>query len=715
MKNKIYLTTCLILIVAFSNAQTSNKCGTMEHHTWKMQTDSKYAESFKLSENLINKFIEKNNNHNSNRISNQTSPDTIPIVVHVVWKTSGQNITDQQVISQIDALNEDFSRTNADSINTPAVWRPIAGRMPYHFILARRDPNGNPTNGIVRVQTSSNSFSTNDAIKFNSQGGSDAWDVDTYLNIWVGNLSGGVLGYGEFPTTVSSNTYGFVCQYDAFGRVGNVNPPYDLGRTTTHEISHCFNLFHIWGDDGGACNGSDQVSDTPNQSDATFGCLAFPAVDACSVTSPGIMFMNYMDYSDDNCLNMFTNGQTTRMVAAVTNFYPSIVNSIGIQPVSLLAIDAGINSIVSPSNNYCTDSIQPMIILKNWGSSNLTSATINFKLDNNAVQTFSWTGALGSLDTITVLLPIIVSSPGSHTFISYTTIPNGIADMNNLNDTSSSTFNIISIGQNLPYTQNFSNITFPPSGWSLTNPDGATTWARSSVSQDANPGSLWMDNYNYNASGEIDELETEAYDLTSIANPRFSFYLAYKLYTDPALNPNYSDTLEVLISTDCGQTFTSIYKKFGIPLTTTTPTWANNQFVPTAAQWRQEIIDLLPFAAIQNAVFKFRNITQYENHLYIDNINIDFITSVEAINKQFTPQIYPNPTSGKINILFSEPVNELYKIEIYNSIGQNVFTKKNVADFEKTQIDLNGIADGVYTINIISGKYSYKGKLIIQN
>jgi hypothetical protein len=258
---------------------------------------------------------------------------TIPVVVHVVWRTTAQNISDAQIQSQIDALNEDFARTNADTINTPLPFRGVASSTQFQFCLARRDPSGAATTGIERRQTTATSFSTADLMKSYSSGGLDAWDVNRYLNIWVCNLSGGVLGYGEFPATTHTTTFGVVIQYDCFGRVGTLDPIYNLGRTCTHEFSHCFRLYHIWGDDNGSCSGSDGVGDTPNQGDATYGCYNFPHLDACATTTPGIMYMNYMDYSDDDCLNMFTAGQASRMYSAMNAYYRTLFTSNGCQEV----------------------------------------------------------------------------------------------------------------------------------------------------------------------------------------------------------------------------------------------------------------------------------------------------------------------------------------------------------------------------------------------
>jgi hypothetical protein len=235
---------------------------------------------------------------------------TIPVVVHVVWYNNAQNIGDDQIMSQIDVLNNDFRRLNADAANTPAAWQGIAADCEINFCMATQDPNGNSTTGIIRKQTTVNGFSTNDNVKFNSSGGSTIWDRNKYLNIWVCNLSGGLLGYAQFPGGPAS-TDGVVCDYAYFGTI-NATAPFDKGRTATHEVGHWLNCFHIWGDDGTSCSGSDSVSDTPNQADENYGCPTFPQV-SCTNGPNGDMFMNYMDYTDDACMNLFTNGQKSRM------------------------------------------------------------------------------------------------------------------------------------------------------------------------------------------------------------------------------------------------------------------------------------------------------------------------------------------------------------------------------------------------------------------
>jgi len=243
-------------------------------------------------------------------VANDRAVVTIPVVVHVVYYNSTQNISDAQIQSQIDVLNADFRRTNADAGNTPAGFQGIAADCEINFCMATQDPNGAATNGIQRRQTTVNGFGTNDNVKYFSTGGLNIWDRNKYLNIWVCNLSGGLLGYAQFPGGPAA-TDGVVCDYAYFGTI-NATPPFDKGRTATHEVGHWLNCYHIWGDDGTSCTGSDNCADTPNQADENYGCPSFPQI-SCSNGPNGDMFMNYMDYTDDACMNVFSAGQKSRM------------------------------------------------------------------------------------------------------------------------------------------------------------------------------------------------------------------------------------------------------------------------------------------------------------------------------------------------------------------------------------------------------------------
>jgi hypothetical protein len=239
---------------------------------------------------------------------------TIQVVVHVVAKTDEENISDEQIESQIEVLNQDYRGTNADRSKVPDVWAGLAADPNLQFALATKDPKGKPTNGITRMQTTRDSFGTGDSVKTKAGGGTPPWATDRYLNLWVCNLGEGLLGYAQFPGG-PARTDGVVILYTAFGTKGAAADPFNLGRTATHEVGHYLNLRHIWGDSND-CSGSDQVSDTPRAQLPNYGKPDFPHI-SCNNGPNGDMFMDYMDYVDDAAMFMFTQGQAARMNATL--------------------------------------------------------------------------------------------------------------------------------------------------------------------------------------------------------------------------------------------------------------------------------------------------------------------------------------------------------------------------------------------------------------
>jgi hypothetical protein len=228
----------------------------------------------------------------------------IKTVVNIVYKTDEQNISDAQIKSQFKAMNKDFRATNPDRNGTPQPWKGLIADSRIYFKLTK----------VTRTKTSKTGFSYDDGVKKASTGGIAPYEPKTHLNVWVCALTGGLLGYAQFPGGPPS-TDGVVINYLAFGTSGTAQAPFHKGRTVTHEIGHYLNLRHIWGDTPD-CSGSDMVADTPNCEGPNFGEPAFPKV-SCNNGPNGDMFMNYMDYTDDLGMFMFTSEQVLRMRTAL--------------------------------------------------------------------------------------------------------------------------------------------------------------------------------------------------------------------------------------------------------------------------------------------------------------------------------------------------------------------------------------------------------------
>jgi len=292
---------CFLFSIAIF-AQERN-CSTMENLEYRKQQDPGLELRMAQIEAFTQTQIQQMEN---NRIDG--SVITLPVVVHVLYRNSTENISVAQIQSQLDVLNEDFRRTNPDADNT---WSQ-ADDTQIEFCLASIDPNGNATSGITRKSTTRQDWGTTDDMKKSSQGGVNPWNTSEYINMWIvpKMTSGGrtILGYAQFPGG-SAATDGVVMAYNYFGRVGNVSAPFDGGRTTTHEVGHYLNLRHIWGD---ANCGNDFVSDTPTHQTSNGGCPTGQV--SCGSVD---MVQNYMDYTNDSCMNLFTTGQKNRMRAVL--------------------------------------------------------------------------------------------------------------------------------------------------------------------------------------------------------------------------------------------------------------------------------------------------------------------------------------------------------------------------------------------------------------
>ncbi|MDX5423351.1 MAG: T9SS type A sorting domain-containing protein [Hymenobacteraceae bacterium] len=253
---------------------------------------------------------------------------SIPVVFHVVYNTQTENISEEQILSQLAILNADFRRKNEDAINTPSYFQPFAADTKIEFCLATIDPNGDPTDGITRTRTNRISFNyTQDDVKFSSEGGRDAWDSNKYLNIWICNIKDNVLGYATPPGTPAALD-GVVVHFASVGA-----PPanrfqwnYNRGRTATHEVGHWLGLRHIWGS-GSSCTDSDGIADTPNQFEENTGCKTGVQL-SCDNGPYGDMYQNFMDYTDDACMNLFTAGQATYMQAVLSSTRGSLYSSL---------------------------------------------------------------------------------------------------------------------------------------------------------------------------------------------------------------------------------------------------------------------------------------------------------------------------------------------------------------------------------------------------
>lgn len=690
MKVKALLFLVLVFIISLTvvaqvnNSIIDEQCATMERLELKLENDAGLKQRFEQ------KRIEFNLAMRAGRYASQRTNEggglrtayNIPVVFHIVL-ANPNTITDGQIQAQLDTLNKTFAGTNGDSVKIPAYFKSLFGKSGIQFCLAQRTPDGEVTSGIDRVITNQASFRADDAVKHAALAGADAWDPANYFNVWICPLSNNLLGYATFPDEGLTNEQGVVIDYRTLPGGSSVN--YGQGKSLTHESGHFFNLYHIWGDDNGDCSGTDFITDTPNQAGSSSGCTIGLKTDNCTTSGNGIMYQNYMDYTFDACMVMFTNEQVTRMESAAVAYRSSLLRSNACQAPVQRNFDVVLQSINQLAQRICVPSFTPVVTIKNRGIQTLTSLVITTKIDNGPSANFNWTGSLIKLASANVLLPNLTTPIGNHVLTIYVSKPNNNTDEDPGSDTLSLAFQYF-----LPVTkvsESFEGTAFPPTGWDVINPDGSITWKRVTGIAKTGNASVMIDNLQYPSLKQRDDLRLPEVTLQGVDSAFLSFEVAAAVATSFNTSGNNWDTLEVLLSTDCGQNYSTLYKKYAANLVTrTTP--VTNTFIPNASEWRKDSVNLAGFIGSGDVLIAFRNTNGNENNIYLDDINVRTVT----INPNLKAQgilVTPNPTRGIVTVQFFPPPTNLRAIQIYNMNGQKV-----------AEVLANGPANNLYNLNI---------------
>lgn len=693
----IFVLSAAAAMAQVTSRTTQDKCGTMQRLEARLSRNPELRARFEQQREQFNRIVEQNRAVRTGDASKVEAVYTIPVVFHIVLANQSL-VTDAQIQAQVDTLNKDYSGTNGDTVNIPSYFKSLFGRSSIRFCLAQRTPDDESTNGIERITTAKTSFSnTDDGVKHASSGGADNWNSANYFNVWICPISNSIVGYATFPQDGSEAEQGVVIDYRSLP--GGSFAAYNGGKTLTHEAGHYFNLYHIWGDDDGACTGTDYVDDTPNQANSTSGCPGGIKTDNCTPSGNGILYQDYMDYSNDPCLVMFTSQQAARMESALLLYRPSLLSSNGCQPAVQRNYDAQLLSITQPVQRLCSAQFTPAVTIRNRGVQTLTSLLITAQLDGAAATSFTWTGSLVKSAAAAVTLGNLTAPTGNHTLTITVTQPNSNSDEDQSNNALSASF------QYYPpvtaVTEGFENSGFPPTGWDIVNPDNGTTWQRITGVAKTGNASVKIDNFNTTAIGRTDDLRMPTLAVAATVDTAFlSFQVAAAAYTALNTAGNVWDTLEVLASTDCGASYTSLYKKWGSTLVTRTAA-TTNAFVPAATEWRKDSVNLASYIGAANLLVAFRNTGGNENNVYLDDVNLRTVT----VNPYLKAQgflIAPNPTTGLIAVQFyPQPVN-LTAIQVFSITGQKlaeVLTNGQTSNYYG--FNLSGYASGTYLVRAV--------------
>lgn len=729
----------------------NRKCTSHEDKVFMTGMNEAYKKSL---EELEQSSLVQQTLHQAARMQTTDTVFIIPVVVHIVHKASVENISDAQVWSQIAALNADLRRLNQDTANNIAPGLQALGRdVRIEFRLAAIDPDGNPTKGITRRLTTLDDFGgvntavdrqsnttmpalvRNDVKRF-ANGGVDPWPTNQYLNMWVCNFvvqSGNqLLGYAQFPGLGSPLTDGVVMWFRAFGsnRFGGPFPSLSgsnsLGRTTTHEVGHWLNLRHIWGDEP-QCTNDDGVFDTPLQATEQTGCPSGIRFDACTGSGNGIMYQNYMDYTSDNCMNIFTAGQVTRMRTALNGPVRSPLKQtefLAGPTFPLMSVDAAPIRLINPTSplGYCKGDMRPVIFLRNWGTNNLTSVRIGMRLNNGSIIDTLWTGILGNYDWTSVELPKIeFSSFGAQTLRIFTYQPNGVSDMRLSNDTLVINLTVTPPNPtNLPIQQSFETNPFPGANWSI-RPD--TGWVVANVGAFGSTGRSAVRRIFNDLPGDFGRRDTLASPLVTINNALDSLYLYYSYaHRRRNLSPpaDFADTLYVLVTDDCSNSWQLVRMRSGPTLSTGVVTTA--AFTPTNSEWARDSINISQFIGRSSSIrFAFVTTSRRNNNIYLDDMRlaafqqgpIGFQDDSEIEGKALF-KVYPIPASG--TVMIAPTIRKGVLEVIFTDLSGRTLLQKSLEMKDETpiQIDIRGIAAGMYLMHGIHQGRKYTHKLIIE-
>ncbi|WP_424963820.1 choice-of-anchor J domain-containing protein [Ekhidna sp.] len=551
----------------------------------------------------------------------------IPVVVHVFHKGepvgTGVNLSEERIKAQIDSLTADFRRMNADAENTPMVFEPVAADVEIEFILAKQDPAGNPTNGIVRLRGSRDSYRANShrpLLRSESY-----WPAEHYLNIFVTDLQV-FLGYASFPLTSlegitnGSDDFtfdGVLIDYEYFG-VNPAAPSFEsYGRTLTHEVGHYLGLRHIWGD--GGCSVDDFVDDTPladsDNGDYSSPCT-FPNPDdntVCVMDEPE-MFQNYMDYTDDVCMNLFTEGQKTRMRTVMDNApnRTSLISSPGLSEPTRFADDLAAVNILSPAIAECETTITPTLRLVNYGTTEVTSFDVELFIDSNPIETQNISTTLDPLASDTVSFSSQIISANSTVSFEVSNV-NGGSDGNPSNNSISRIITSTS-STTLPFIQDIESAPEFLGSIGSSYPWEVTTAPKEAPSNNAlvfkaHDNTVWF--------GEETILKTPVFDLTNITSGEIQFSFAHANRPDA-----FYDGFMIKASVDCGETFPDIlFSNFGPDLATANETDA--YFTPAnQLEWMDTLVSITDYRGIDGVQFAFVGINGSGNNIYLDNIQV---------------------------------------------------------------------------------------------
>ena len=738
---RLYFVTALLLLSVLS-ASGQERCGAPAYLEMQKKRIPSLADQQEFEEWIDNKqSLNRKNNKNQ---SLRQLVYHLPVVIHVIHKGepigTGTNISEAQILSQIQTINNDFRRKNEAQINLlPPEFRALAADTEIEFVLAKQDPEGLPTNGITRTRGGRNTYRMEDDLELKNL---IHWNPENYINIYAVDLAGDVIGYAQFPETdklqglelgqVSGRTDGVVIDYKYFGSGGSADPS-SLGRTLTHELGHFFGLRHTWGD--GGCDVDDFVADTPLSSedyDGYSNCNGRPT--SCEGLD---MFQNFLTYANDACMALFTAGQKERMLVVLQNSprRRSLINSHAKEEPVIVPNDAGIALFIINIIDPCTKTFIPTVNVRNYGSTPINNFEVSILQNGLVMYSREFSGYnLGYLEMVSLQLEQIdVFAKGELRVEARVDKVNGGTD-NKLFNNHQRTDIFVPYITTIPFLQDFETSLIP---FYKVNPDFFLTWQLTKAPISGVPDNLaaFMNFYDYEKNeGTKDLLISPILNLADASQAFLSFRYAYAQYRSGD-----SDGLEIYITNNCSadtEKAVKIFDKKGSALATASPT--TDPFVPAGNEhWRTEQLDLTPFIGMENLQIIFAGVNDYGNNLYLDDIEVFSETrkgidvAIHSINYPSVVSCDTSPLPGiiyrntgteavdRMEVIYSLDKTPWKKI-VYEDLGlgpqesiqlplpqyQNLKTGKHILQARVTSVNggfdenpLNDLAQKAFAIN----------------
>ena len=693
MRKILFFIICVLFVVRVP-AQHKRKCEFVEQNNW---DDPKKQKRLTAIERFIQSHISSNASQRTKGVVYK-----IPIIVHVVHNGEpvgiGANISTEQVYSQIDVLNEDFRKMNADLSKVRVGFRAVAGDAEIEFVLATEDPYGNelPEPGIHRYDGGRNTWdrlSFNEFIKPKT-----SYDPYRYANFWTGSFPDGFYGYAQFPQYNNlpgldfplepDITDGVVMGYQYFGSIDKVvtsqlkeGAPLNLGRTTTHEIGHWLGLRHIWGD--GDCTKTDYVNDTPSQESDYKGCPSDMAESCGSLD----MWENYMDYTDDGCMGLFTEGQVTRMRAVIAtdamrmDLVNSDVKTVDVPRVPFMVADfqaskpEGCLSTLIDFTNTSFIALGTGAISVEWS---FEGGSPSFSTANEVSVSYS------SFGTFDVRL-IATSAAGKDTLLLKDYIAIGAPSLAD--------------AKALPYSETFEDANV------LASWENDGIWTVASTGSNSS-SSVYFNNFDNDVKNEQIALTSPTINVSDVSVVSVSFDVAYAIWQSGAGTAY--DSLAIHVNDGCGN-IKKVWQRGGESLATALP--SGSGFYPSDDEWRSVEVMVSGLNGQDILQVQLVNIGGYGNNIYVDNLNVD-VSSASSLDDFL--KIYPNPNDGSFKIDLSGYRSfASATIQVVDLTGKEILDMET-SSFTQQEIRLSNVEGGMYIVRLnVDGQLATRKIIVI--